>query len=721
MKNINKNCKKYFYILFTLLFFTSVFTLTGISKEEAAATETSTATYSSATPQISYSVTGNKTVGSTITIAVNVTNGANIYGGSLDLLFDSNMLEITSAQMGSLFQKDLKAPLINDTKTPGRTSVVITLSGANKKLSVTNGSLVIINAKVKKEGTLNLKTTNDLSKLSLNGFTSCIKLSSINGVKLNYTSTDVSFKLTALILSDGEYENDNSALIYNGYWPSIESSNYSGGYMKIAKSPNSSLEFYFSGTSFELYGLKAKMYGKATVNIDGKNVATIDAYNSSTIYNALLYKSDTLSKSTHKVTITTTGTKNSNSSSTDFAIDKIIIKDASKILIPGTYQDNNQSLTYTGSWTSITSSNYNGGSIKLAKSSGSSLKFTFSGTSFELYGLKTKMYGKATVNIDGKNVATIDAYNSSTEYNSILYSSNNLQKGIHYVTITTTGTKNPSSSSIDFAIDKIIIDDTSTLLNPGIYQDNNSSLIYSGSWTSITSSNYNGGSIKLAKSSGSSLKFTFSGTSFELYGLKAKMYGIATVNIDGKNVATIDAYNASTIYNSLLYCSSALTNDNHTVIITTTGTKNPNSSSIDFAIDRIVINSNSVLRTGTYEENSNLLSYCGNWTSVSSSNYSGGSIKITKTPGSTLKFTFLGTSFELYGLKTKMYGKATVNIDGKNVATIDAYNANTIYNSLLYSCPSLDNGTHMVTITSSNIKNASSSSTDFAIDKVIIK
>ena len=141
MKNINKNCKKYFYILFTLLFFTSVFTLTGISKEEAAATETSTATYSSATPQISYSVTGNKTVGSTITIAVNVTNGANIYGGSLDLLFDSNMLEITSAQMGSLFQKDLKAPLINDTKTPGRTSVVITLSGANKKLSVTNGSL----------------------------------------------------------------------------------------------------------------------------------------------------------------------------------------------------------------------------------------------------------------------------------------------------------------------------------------------------------------------------------------------------------------------------------------------------------------------------------------------------------------------------------------------------------------------------------------------------
>ena len=150
MKNINENCKKYFYILFTLLFFTSVFTLTGISKEEAAATETSTATYSSATPQISYSVTGNKTVGSTITIAVNVTNGANIYGGSLDLLFDSNMLEITSAQMGSLFQKDLKAPLINDTKTPGKTSIVVTLSGANKKLSVTNGSLVIINAKIKK-------------------------------------------------------------------------------------------------------------------------------------------------------------------------------------------------------------------------------------------------------------------------------------------------------------------------------------------------------------------------------------------------------------------------------------------------------------------------------------------------------------------------------------------------------------------------------------------
>ena len=191
MKNINENCKKYFYILFTLLFLTSIFTLTANAKEEVAATETSTATYSSATPQISYSVTGNKTVGSTITIAVNVTNGANIYGGSLDLLFDSDMLEITSAKMGSLFEKDLKAPLINDTKTPGKTSIVVTLSGANKKLSVTNGSLVIINAKIKKAGTLNLKTTNNSNNLNLNSYTSCIKLSAIGGRKLIYNYTDL--------------------------------------------------------------------------------------------------------------------------------------------------------------------------------------------------------------------------------------------------------------------------------------------------------------------------------------------------------------------------------------------------------------------------------------------------------------------------------------------------------------------------------------------------
>ena len=449
MKGLNKNYKKYFYFLFMLLFFTSVFTLSGNSKEEAAAAST--------TPQISYSVTGDKTVGSTITIAVNITNGGEIYGGSLDLIFDSNIIEVTSAKMGTLFEKDLKAPLINDTKTPGKTSVVITLSGANKSLSKTSGSLVVITAKVKKEGTINLKTTNDLSKLDLNGYTSCIKLSTKNAEKLNYTYTNTSFNcIIPKPLTIGKYEENNINLTYSSNWKTLSSNNYSGGSLKLTNTANSTLKFAFTGTCFELYGTKAITRGFFKVNIDGSDVATIDAYNKSTLYTQLLYKSSLLSSGTHNVIITVLNSKNTAATSIGLDIDKIIINNYSALAL-GTYEENNINLTYSSNWKTLYSNNYSGGSLKLTNTANSTLKFAFTGTCFEFYGTKAITRGFFKVNIDGSDVATIDAYNKSTLYTQLLYKSSLLSSGTHNVIITVLNSKNTAATSIGLDIDKIII------------------------------------------------------------------------------------------------------------------------------------------------------------------------------------------------------------------------------------------------------------------------
>ena len=457
MKNINENCKKYFYILFTLLFFTSVFTLTGISKEEAAATETSTATYSSATPQISYSVTGNKTVGSTITIAVNVTNGANIYGGSLDLLFDSNMLEITSAKMGSLFEKDLKAPLINDTKTPGRTSIVVTLSGANKKLSVTNGSLVIINAKVKKEGTLNLKTTNDLSYLNLSRYTSCIKLSDSHGSKINYKYTDSITTFSKLNLTD--YEENNSLIKYNGNWIVDSNSHNSGSTAKYSNIKGAYFSFSFNGTGFEWYGMANKYKGIANIYIDDKLITSIDTYSSSTQYSKLFYENNSLNKGNHTVKIEVSGNKSSNASGTYISLDKIDIINGNMIsndtFTP--YQENNSLIKYIGNW--ITDSNsYNSGSTaKYSNIKGAYFTFSFNGTGFKWYGMANKYKGIANIYIDDKLIASIDTYSSSTQYSKLFYENNSLNKGNHTIKIEVSGNKSSNAAGTYISLDKIDI------------------------------------------------------------------------------------------------------------------------------------------------------------------------------------------------------------------------------------------------------------------------
>nr|MCR4945088.1 cohesin domain-containing protein [Clostridium sp.] len=248
MKSIEKYFKNNFTFLLVILFFTSVFTFMGKS-DEVAATEV----FAASTPQISYSVSGNTTVGSNITITVNAINASNIYGGSLDLVYDPKIIDITSISAGTLF-KDQK-PLVNNIdKNKGMASIAL-VNGSSVNSS--SGSLAVINATVKGQGTVNLKTTNDVSKLALNGYTSCVKLSDRNGDKIYYNYTDKSIDLL-YSLNAGSYHNTTSTLAYSGTWTQSGDSA-----QKYSNSNGSSLNFAFKGTGFTIYSIKASNRGIA--------------------------------------------------------------------------------------------------------------------------------------------------------------------------------------------------------------------------------------------------------------------------------------------------------------------------------------------------------------------------------------------------------------------------------------------------------------------------
>ena len=147
---------------------------------------------------ISYSVTGNATVGNVISIAVNVSNVNDLYGGSIDFLYDPTLLQIQSISKGNVFGgKTTLTPLgENGQVNNGKASFAITLKGNTQGVNATSGTIAIIKAKVLKAGTVKLNTTNSNSALSLSANTVRVKLSNSNANSLTYTYQNKSFTTT---------------------------------------------------------------------------------------------------------------------------------------------------------------------------------------------------------------------------------------------------------------------------------------------------------------------------------------------------------------------------------------------------------------------------------------------------------------------------------------------------------------------------------------------
>ena len=78
---------------------------------------------------------------------------------------------------------------------------------------------------------------------------------------------------------------------------------------------------------------------------------------------------------------------------------------------------------------------------------------TFEGTGIELYGNKDTMMGIYDVTVDDGEVIHVDAYNSSTLYQQLLFSVNGLEYGQHTIKVTATRNRNENSSSSDVEID----------------------------------------------------------------------------------------------------------------------------------------------------------------------------------------------------------------------------------------------------------------------------
>ncbi|WP_158252267.1 right-handed parallel beta-helix repeat-containing protein [Cryobacterium sp. Y29] len=113
------------------------------------------------------------------------------------------------------------------------------------------------------------------------------------------------------------------------------------------------------------------------------------------------------------------------------------------------------------------------------------------------------------------------------------------------------------------------------------------------------------------------------------------------------------------------------------------------------------------------------ISYTGSWRSTRNTADRGGSVRFQSGAGSA-SMTFTGTSVAFITRTTKSSGKSTVSIDGRVVATVNAYSVRTVHQKTVFRTTSLSNGTHTITISRTGKRDARASGTNSIVDAFVV-
>jgi hypothetical protein len=367
------------------------------------------------------------------------------------------------------------------------------------------------------------------------------------------------------------------------------------------------------------------------------------------------------------------------------------------------------SFAWTGTWTLGSTNLASGGSLRYTNSA-SSVTISFTGTYLAWISAKAPAYGIAKVTVDGLRTYTVNLYSATTLWKQMVFNTGILPSGPHTVKIEWTGIKGVPTGGGHIGIDAVDIAGSVTPLNR--YQDSDPGVMYTGAWQTGTTSLASGGSVRLTDSPGS-VSVTFTGTYLSWTSAKASTYGIAKVSLDGVEVATVDLYSAATTWQQSVWNTGTLPSGTHTVTIAWTGTKSALAASSYVSIDALDV-VGTLVRPTRYQDSDPGLTYTGTWQTGTTSLASGGSVRLTDSPGS-VSVTFTGTYLAWISAKASTYGIAHVAVGGNDAGMVDLYSSSTVWRQNIWSTM-LPEGTYTVTITWTGQKNPAASFSYIGLD-----
>jgi hypothetical protein len=247
-------------------------------------------------------------------------------------------------------------------------------------------------------------------------------------------------------------------------------------------------------------------------------------------------------------------------------------------------------------------------------------------------------------------------------------------------------------------------------VGPGIYDDRDSHITYSGTWSQATQTGDYEGTHTWSSTANSTVSLTFTGTEvtyvYPLYSSR----GYAKVSIDGNVVTSqLDAY-ASTWVMQKLATYSGLSNATHTITVTVLGTHDSQSSGSIVALDAFIVGI-------SFDDNNPTITYTGGWTSLAQTGDWNGTHEYITAAGSA-SFVFAGSFVTFVFPSGSNRGIASITIDGAAQPSVDEYSPATEA-QLSVSFGGLSSGIHTITIAWTGQQDSSSSSSHIAVDEFI--
>ena len=351
---------------------------------------------------------------------------------------------------------------------------------------------------------------------------------------------------------------------------------WSGGTAAVSATAGAQASFTFTGTEARWVGLRGPQYGIARVSLDGAFQATVDTYAPAEI-EGIVFIATTLAPGRHTLTINVTGTANAAATGSTIVVDAMDTR--------ARIEDADASVTYTSDWRqsnfdkdwSGASPNTGTGSVALSRTAGGQATLSFSGTGVSWIGAREPSGGIAQVLVDGAAVAQVDTYASAEQVQVVLYSVSGLSDGPHTFTVAPTGQRNPSSIDSLVFVDAFDIAPSASAPTITRFQERDSSVTYSGSWTQGTVFSYwSGETAAYSGTAGDQATFTFTGTAVRWISQYGFNNGIANVLLDGVQVAQVDTFAVVQEQDQApIFIATGLANTTHTLTIQVTGQKNP--------------------------------------------------------------------------------------------------------------------------------------------------
>ncbi|KAK7696438.1 hypothetical protein QCA50_001095 [Cerrena zonata] len=232
------------------------------------------------------------------------------------------------------------------------------------------------------------------------------------------------------------------------------------------ESIGASFSFNFTGPAIYIYGQKGPDYGSFSVELDS-NSQTLSAYATENgTAPVALFSTNSLSYSNHQLTIKNLGKQGQDGGGNAFMFDSlqntVQVAPAGASVNNSTVQEDNSTLTYSGTWGSNKSGNFSGGGSSFTNGDGASVSLKFHGSTIWVFGDKKNDHGLYSAVLDNDTQQTFNgvsgcggAFGMTCEQQQpcIKYFASNLDGSEHTLTITNMAGVNQSF----FDLDSIVI------------------------------------------------------------------------------------------------------------------------------------------------------------------------------------------------------------------------------------------------------------------------